>query len=196
MAKKYKRYEPKEFESAKHGKAEPFSSVYLSMFQSEAWRGLTAKQRDLYYHCKLQLHADSKSFPKEERLRGCFTFNRYKWLTEYGLYTEANQRGFYRDMDNLILRGFVDCIRQGQRTKEKNLYRMSDRWQHFGLDSYDVPAKYMTSSLYRKHFPAMGKCTQDKHESCGKRYIRRKATERGLMWKSTSQFERCVRRIV
>lgn len=152
---KRKQYTPKEFESAKHGKQEPFSAIYLSMLMSNAWNELTAKQRELYLYCKLQLHADKRALPAEDIKKGHFTFNQYKWREKYKLYKPGNN-GFYRDMDALINCGFVDCIRQGAQKKEKNVYRFSDRWQHYGTEHYKVPAKYMTQSLYRKTYVEAG----------------------------------------
>lgn len=193
MGTRKKPYEPKEYESARHGKSEKYAGMYLSMIESEAWRALTARQRDLYVHCKLQIHDGTLISDYGE---SAFTFNRYKWQKKYKLYTASNSRGFYRDMDALILKGFVDCIKQGQRTKEKNIYRLSDRWQHYGLNTYEVPFRLMTASLYRKQFSAVGKSTQGKMLSCGKKYTRKKNVARGVVWKSTQQYSRTVREVV
>ena len=141
---KGRKYTPKECESSKHGGADKFAGIYMSMVDSQAWSELTANQRVLYVYFKLQIH---DKYLKSEYGDLAFTFNRGKWRDKYGLYRDGNQQGFYRDRDALIEKGFVDCVKCGQRTKEKSVYRLSDRWQHYGL-SHTSNAQILYGSPY------------------------------------------------
>lgn len=76
--------------------------------------------------------------------------NQYKWSVEYELYKVGSARLFYEDMEQLILKGLVDCVHPGKLTKTKNVYRLSDRWQRFGQDDYTVPLDVMTTQMRRQ----------------------------------------------
>lgn len=157
MGKSNRKYTPKNFESdnlADRG-GDVSANLYRSMLESEPYQELTAKQKELYSYCKLQYYAQKKSEKKcfehlgiEDLFDGrYFTFNRYKWKDKYQLYTESNQRGFYRDMSALIEKGFINCVHQGAIMKEKNLYELSARWKDYGTPNYKIPNNYKSVSL-------------------------------------------------
>ena len=78
-----------------------------------------------------------------------FYFNQTKWLNEYQLYSEGNKKSFYNDMEQLIIRGFIDCVSSGKTTREKNIYQYSSRWQNYNENKY-VDPKCMTYSMLKK----------------------------------------------
>lgn len=140
-------YIPKSFEST--GKpGDTSSNIYVSMLLSPAWLDLTPKQIQLYLVCKAQRYAEKKK-PNEDDL--CFTMNRSKWTHMYGLYRKgSNEQGFYRDMEALINHGFIACVECGATTREKSIYRFSDKWRIFGTPEFEILPSEMTSGMLRK----------------------------------------------
>lgn len=144
MARKPKKtdYVPQSFESKgkkftnQRGKPqeESFASLYESMLQSPVFKGLKPREKVLYLYCKAQQFGKRKpskdyngQFPEESS----FYFNWGKAL-EYGLYPESSSRNFYRDMQTLEEKGFIEKLKSGQAHKEKNVYRFVDKWQKWG----------------------------------------------------------------
>jgi len=101
---------------------------------SPAWGDLTNNQRVLYTYCKAQLYAEKRK-PEPDGYTGnrenLFTMNKTKWCTLYKLYDVNNGKGFYRDMNALIEKGFVECVECGRFTRTKSVYAYSDKWQEF-----------------------------------------------------------------
>ena len=152
-------YIPKDFESAK-GSGDTSANIYSSMQKHPAWKSLSPSQKALYTACKAEYYGKSRhdldSFGEEYRTdQTVFTFNRSKWKKgiegSYELY--SNQNSFYKDMDSLILHGFIDCVICGSSTRTKSLYRYSSRWQFWGTERFSLPASVMTDSLLHKHRP-------------------------------------------
>ncbi len=152
-------YIPKPFESSK-GHGDTSANIYSSMQKHPAWKDLSPTQKVLYGACKNEYYGKSRhdldSFEEEYRIdQSVFTFNRSKWLKgidgSYELY--SNQNSFYKDMDSLILHGFIDCVICGRSTRTKSLYRFSSRWQLWGTNRFTLPASVMTDSLLRKRVP-------------------------------------------
>ena len=152
-------YIPKDFESAKVTR-DTSANIYQSMQKHPAWMDLSPTQKVLYVACKAEYYGKRKhdldSFGAEYRSdRSVFTFNRSKWLKgidgSYELYSNLNS--FYKDMDNLILHGFIDCVICGRSTRTKSLYRFSSRWKLWGTNRFTLPASLMTDSLLRKRVP-------------------------------------------
>ena len=109
---------------------ESFAKVYESMLQSNAFKSLNAKQQILYIYCKLQYYGKrkpSKDYKEQFQENTCFYMNWGKAL-DYNLYTESSSRNFYRDMKKLEEKGFIEKLKSGQKHKEKNVYRFSDKW--------------------------------------------------------------------
>lgn len=145
MAKR-KKYQKKLFEST--GETYDVSAnIYLSMIKSEAWLSLTKNQRLLYVYLKVQYYSQKRKPNKENK--EMFYFNQTKWLNEYQLYSEGNKKSFYNDMEQLIIKGFIDCVSSGKTTREKNIYQYSSRWQNYNENKY-VDPKCMTYSMLKK----------------------------------------------
>ena len=138
-------YEKKPYESD-CAKSDTSANIYMSMLMSPAWMDLTPKQQQLYVYCKAQKYAEKRKSHGDES----FTMNRSKWCNLYGLYASNNARGFYRDMEALIMHGLVDCVECGANTRTKSVYKLSSRWHDYGKPGYEVPLGVMTSAMRRK----------------------------------------------
>lgn len=123
------------------------ANIYLSMILSPAWRDLTANQQRLYLVCKAQYYAER---PKPGGDPLAFTMNRAKWSDLYGLYKRNNAASFYRDMEELILHGFVACKECGALTRTKSIYCFSDKWKRWALADFEVVPSEMTAAMRRK----------------------------------------------
>ena len=145
MAKK-KKYQKKNFEST-GANYDVSANIYLSMVKSKAWLSLTKNQRLLYVYLKMQYYSQKRKPDKENK--EMFFFNQTKWLNEYQLYSEGNKKSFYNDMEQLIIKGFIDCVSSGKTTREKNIYQYSSRWQNYNENKY-VDPKCMTYSMLKK----------------------------------------------
>lgn len=143
MGKKFKKYEKKKFESTGTS-SDTSSNIYESMLLSAAWLSLSATQQVLYITCKSQYYSEKQ---KPNGNREQFTMNKYKWLTKYQLYTNSNSAGFYRDMGELINKGFIKCVYCGANSRTKSIYQYSDKWQLYGTDSFFIPNKDKTISM-------------------------------------------------
>lgn len=133
--KKYRRYEPKSFESQQNS-SDVSANIYVSMLMSDAWKALTDGAKVLYLYCKAQYYAEKKK-PKpqstnptkltEEQLNRCFTMNKSKWKDLYEITSNPNQ--FSKNMQMLIDYGFIELIENGKITRTKSIYMLSDKWR-------------------------------------------------------------------
>ena len=146
MAKK-KKYQKKDFEST-GANYDVSANIYLSMVKSKAWLSLTKNQRLLYVYLKLQYYSQKRKPDKDNK--EMFYFNQTKWLNEYKLYSEGNKKSFYNDMEQLIIKGFIDCVSSGKTTREKNIYQYSSRWQDYNKNNEHVDTKCMNYSMIKK----------------------------------------------
>lgn len=138
---KNKDYVPQGFESKgkkftnQRGKLqeESFAGLYESMLQSPAFKSLKPRVKVLYVYCKAQQFGkhkpsqDCKDFPE-----GSSFYMNWGKALDYGLYPESSSRNFYRDMNTLEEKGFIEKLKSGQAHKEKNVYRFVDGWQKWG----------------------------------------------------------------
>ena len=138
-------YQKQEFESTCLS-SDVSANIYMSMLQSKAWKLLTNSQKVLYLYCKAQYYAEKK---KPNGIPQCFTMNQSKWCNLYGLYKKSNAKGFYRDMDSLIEKGFIICVERGGMSF-KNIYQYSNMWQKFGESEFIVLPAQKTASLLHK----------------------------------------------
>ena len=136
-----KKYDAKAFESngqyrGRNGGArkDTSASIFESMYRSEAYRDLTARQRDLYVCCKLQYYGKRKpgrDFQDLEEFQGddLFYLNWASVSADYGLYPAGSERNFYKDMNALIEHGLIDLRSSGKKRRQKNIYQYSVRWK-------------------------------------------------------------------
>ena len=147
MAKKRK-YIKQAFEST-GANSDTSANIYMSMLISPAWQDLTANQQRLYLYCKLQYYAERQKPRADDPLT--FTMNRGKWCTLYHLYTAGNARSFYRDMSELISRGFVSCVESGACTRTKSVYRFSAKWRDYGTPAFTISPAEMNTPLRKMY---------------------------------------------
>ena len=95
-----------------------FSYIEHNIINSEAWKGLKAHTKWLYFEYKLKWHGDNTR-------NIVFT------------YTEANKimakDTFIKDRKLLIERGFIDVIKRGGLEKQCMIYGLSNRWKNTEL---------------------------------------------------------------
>lgn len=119
-----------------------FTPLFYDLLDSEAFTSLTAKQQSLYVFCCRESHGSAMrdnavgGGEGDERL---FYMNRGLYVTKYQLYGANDKRGFARDMAALIGHGLVDCVSSGLATRERNVYRLSSRWHHYGTSAFSMP---------------------------------------------------------
>ena len=53
-------------------------------------------------------------------------------------------------MEQLIIKGFIDCVSSGKTTREKNIYQYSSRWQDYNKNNEHVDTKCMNYSMIKK----------------------------------------------
>jgi len=123
MGNRKKKYTPKSFESSK-GSGDVSANIYASMLHSRKWQQLTARQKMLYLYMKMQYYG-AKAI--DEQPAGAFYFNRAMWEQTYRIYKNPNY--FYEDRNALIENGFIEFVERGKRTRTKNIYIFSDKWQ-------------------------------------------------------------------
>ena len=144
---KKKKYQKKDFESTGVG-YDVSANIYLSMMKSKAWEALTKNQRILYLYLKLQYYSQKRKPNKDDK--SMFYFNQTKWMNEYQLYSEGNKKSFYNDIEQLIIKGFIDCVSSGKTTRERNIYKYSSRWQNYNKNNEFVEPKCMTYAMLVK----------------------------------------------
>lgn len=130
---------------ARSGGKSGFIRLFYDLLDSEAFHDLTPKQQILLVFCIRESHgramADNGG---DERL---FYMNRALRVEKHGLYADTDKRGFERDMAALIEHGFVDCVQSNYRSRERNLYRLSARWNMWGQPAFSVPDSVKTTHM-------------------------------------------------
>lgn len=140
-------YRKRAFESTGES-SDTSANLYGSMLTSPAFLSLTAQQKALYLYCKAQYYG-AKSRPDKDN-RELFYMNQYMWSERYKLYDKSNAKGFYRDRDALIEKGFIVCVEDGQATRTKSVYAFSSMWQKYGQPGFQVRECDKTASMRKK----------------------------------------------
>lgn len=125
------RYKPKAFESTGIS-GDTSANLYDSMLTNPSFIRLKPRQKLLYLYAKNQYYGKRKpgrDFPDIPALQGedLFYLN-FSLVRRYGLYTANGQHEFYSDIKILCDTGFMECVSSGRATKQKSVYRFSDRW--------------------------------------------------------------------
>ncbi len=121
------------------------------MLLSPAWQDLTKGQQILYFYCKSQYYSEKTyQLKQKDQNNEVFTMNRYKWCTKYKIYSSSNSGQFYKDMEALIMHGFVKCVLIGALARVKNIYAYSDKWKIWGTDKFEITRDEMTYRLIKK----------------------------------------------
>ena len=137
MGRKKNGYIRQSYESDKPGMngQDPFFPVYASQRHSQAFRKLTGNQRELYYFCREQQYNRAGKPPKdiypdwEECKSDMAFFMNWGIVQSLGLY--KTRYTFYKDLKALVDIGFIDCLYNGHRDRNKSIYIYSDKWRKF-----------------------------------------------------------------
>lgn len=129
------------------------SGVYFPtiLFDSKAYKSLTLQQTRIFTEFLLKRQFPNKSARKNKKYTGSHT----DLITNNGKITfsfkEAEGRGFTRPtfmtaIDKLIEVGLIDIAKQGHGgvpkegkiTGECTMYKLSDRWENYGNENFEV----------------------------------------------------------
>jgi len=135
-----------------------FIPIMCEMLESAAYKALTPRQQILYIYCRNE-EFHPKRFKPDKSDPKQFYFNEAIWSDKidpetkrqgYGLYSLNHPAHFYRDMDALIMYGFIKCIYPGATQKQRNIYKYSDKWKQYGTREFEILPSEMTKSLLNK----------------------------------------------
>ena len=113
------------FEATEHDNK--FARISLSMAKSKAYKRLSAQAKVLYTCMKFQMHSqESNNLEK-----GCFHFNQAMFIKghENGFELFSNWGRFSQYCNELVDNGFIEFVARNGNTREKNIYRFSDKWK-------------------------------------------------------------------
>ena len=139
-------FEP--YEKSPNG-ANAFVRLCFEMLDSPAFHDLTASQKALYLYCLRESHGSATRDDANHDV-ALFYMNHALRTKVHGLYSAGDTRGFDRDMAALIEHGFVDCVKSGYKSRDKNIYRLSSRWLHWNTKAFSLPNNVMTTNMLRK----------------------------------------------
>lgn len=148
MSRKKQQYQKKSFESNLSNN-DTSANIYMSMLLSPAWQDLKPRQQTLYLHCKAQYYGQSGKRAVDTTDNAKFYFNRALWCGIYKLYNKGNQNAFYKDMESLILHGFIKCTQSGRITRTKSIYQYSNKWKVWGTDAFSLLTTELTPNLIK-----------------------------------------------
>lgn len=115
-----------------------YSVIEHNIINSEAWKGLKAHTKWLYFEYKLRWYGNN---------------TRNIILT----YIEANKimsiDTFINDRKLLIERGFIDVIKRGGLEKQPMIYGLSNRWKKYGTkDFIKIDIEKILPEIYTTKF--------------------------------------------
>jgi len=115
-----------------------YSYIEHKIINSEAWKGLKAHTKWLYFEFKLRWYGDNTK-------NIIFT------------YQEANKimsiNTFINDRKLLIERGFIDLIKRGGLEKQPMIYGLSNRWKKYGTNDFiKVDIEKILPEIYTTKF--------------------------------------------
>lgn len=132
-------YERQTFETRKAGdtrlpdiKNEPHTDIFLSMINSEAWANLSGNAVKLYICMKQQAFSKNKNknVKKGAELKAEeFFFNKALMRKAYPYLYGGSLNQYYKAKKNLIENGFIECPYHSANPTEKDIYKLSDKWQ-------------------------------------------------------------------
>lgn len=135
MSRKRNKYRPKSFESAGNSN-DTSANIYESMMLSPAFKALSNRQRLLYVCCKAQYYGKRKPAKDFKELdlyqeETCFYMNRAT-IRKYGIYPDSSNKEFYKDIEELIAKGFITReLQGGGNGHTKSVYKYSSKWRDY-----------------------------------------------------------------
>lgn len=110
-----------------------FGRITESMMQSNTFKSLNKAQRLLMVACTMQNYGKRKPERDytdiDEISENCFYFNVDIAINAYELYKPTDSSTFYKDMQVLIDKGFIERVSSGKSHRKKSIYRYSSKWQ-------------------------------------------------------------------
>lgn len=126
-----------------------FAGIDEKVMEAEAWKGLKASTKWLYFEYKYRFYGDN-----EHNI--IFTYKEAKEI--------MSENTFIKDRNQLIERGFIDVIRRGGLEKQPIIYGLSNRWKKYGTEEFiEVKIKDILPRMYKERF-------KRGHEFMGNRY--------------------------
>lgn len=122
-----------------NGRADTYARITESVMLSPAFQDLTPRLQMLYVAMRLQDigkrkpnrdYDENSPIWEEVRSEQCFYFNR-KIAERYFPQYKNNSRRLYQDIRALDDHGFIDLVVSGKATRDKSIYRYSDRWHNW-----------------------------------------------------------------
>lgn len=116
--------------------AQKFCAVALDMVRDPAWRKLSPRARCLYTEfCHMErsapgtINEPGRVFPKVQAFQNNETFFlNWEKVKGSGLYSQRCPNSFYKDVQELIKGGFIECLLSGKNRWQKSVYKLSARW--------------------------------------------------------------------
>ena len=98
-----------------------YSVIEHNIINSEAWKGLKAYTKWLYFEFKLRFRGDNKyhiifTYQEAKKIMSINTFNKSK--------------------NKLVERGLIDIIKRGGFYNQPAIYGLSNRWKKFGTKDF------------------------------------------------------------
>jgi len=115
-----------------------YSYIEHNIINSEAWKGLKAHTKWLYFEYKLRWYGDN---------------TRNIILTYIEAHKIMSINTFINDRKLLIERGFIDLIKRGGLEKQCMIYGLSNRWKKYGTkDFIKVDIEKILPEIYTTKF--------------------------------------------
>ena len=115
-----------------------WSYIEHNILNSEAWKGLKAHTKWLYFEFKIRWYTD----------------NTYHIIFTYKEAVKVMSiNTFIKCRNKLIERGFIDVINRGGLEKQPAIYGLSDRWKKYGTkDFVKIDIKKILPKIYKNKF--------------------------------------------
>ena len=115
-----------------------YSYIEHNIINSEAWKGLKAHTKWLYFEFKLRWYGDNTR-------NIIFTYLEAKKIMAIKTFTD--------DRTLLIERGFIDVVKRGGLEKECMIYGLSNRWKKYGTkDFIKIDIEKILPEIYTTKF--------------------------------------------
>lgn len=115
-----------------------YSYIEHNIINSEAWKGLKAHTKWLYFEFKLRWYGDNTR-------RIIFPYNEAKNIMAIATFIKGRKQ--------LVERGFIDIVRRGGLEKQSMIYGLSKRWKKYGTEDFiKADLKDILPEIYKTKF--------------------------------------------
>ncbi len=130
MSGRKKKYTYYDFEAGSQG--EGFTLITLDMMSSRAWAALSPVEVTIYLILKSR-------FRRWRGENGVMQDNKDEIklsCNDAAVLNKMSDKTFFKAIDGLISKGFIDCRIQSSKKYQPNVYKMSHRWNEFGTERF------------------------------------------------------------